>query len=65
VEAVLKAADATRPRQFGSRYCARGCDGQGCPPECGPVKPLAWDLDPDKVREVIGLTLLGEEAADA
>jgi hypothetical protein len=53
VEAVLKAADEAHVMLFNREYWRE------------PSEPVAWDLDPDKLRADITAALTGEEAGDA
>jgi hypothetical protein len=49
VEAVLKLADNAKPTSFAAVWN-------------GPIKPVAWNLDPEKLRAAVLAALTGKEA---
>jgi hypothetical protein len=65
VEAVLELADGAKPAaSMPPADCSDACAYGPC--DCsGNSRPVAWDLDPARVREVIARELLGDACTPA
>jgi hypothetical protein len=63
IDAVLEKADEAIPA-VGAIHCT--CAGNGADDTCRcPERPVAWTLDPAKLRETIRAALAGKDAGDA
>lgn len=62
IEAALKLADEAIPA-LGAIHCT--CAGNGADDTCRcPERPVAWTLDPAKLRETIGAALTGTQPSE-